>query len=110
MTRDHSLAEEVPPDVPTEAVARLAHAITRAVGLKEYVRVDGQVVAMLPGDVLLLCSDGLHGVVPLGEVATDLGTAPPLAVPTLIAAALRCGGPDNVSCVVARQRARRTVR
>ncbi|WP_428934538.1 MerR family transcriptional regulator [Streptomyces sp. ACT015] len=55
------------------------------------------------GDRYLLCSDGLHGVVPdhrLRELLTA-GADPDAAVSALVAAAHAAGGPDNVSCVVA---------
>jgi protein phosphatase len=52
----------------------------------------------------LLSSDGLHGVVPPGEIAAvfaDGGTLASIAH-TLIELALEAGGPDNVTVVVAR--------
>lgn len=56
-----------------------------------------------PGDRYLLCSDGLSGVVPDGEIRAALASAPAPAdaAHALVAAANAAGGPDNVSCVVA---------
>ena len=55
------------------------------------------------GDRYLLCSDGLSAVVPVGDVTRVLTgfTDPERAVRDLVALANACGGPDNVSCVVA---------
>jgi protein phosphatase len=55
-----------------------------------------------PGDRLLLCSDGLSDVVPDPEIATLVQEAPrDVAAERLVEAALRAGGQDNVSVVVA---------
>jgi PPM family protein phosphatase len=55
-------------------------------------------------DVVLLCSDGLHGVVTDGEIAEVVGATSDLAVACdlLVARANRAGGPDNISCVLYR--------
>jgi len=54
-------------------------------------------------DRLLLCSDGLHGSVTDARIAEIVATTPDLtaAAKALIAEALRAGGPDNVTVVVA---------
>ncbi|MDR1295555.1 MAG: protein phosphatase 2C domain-containing protein, partial [Bifidobacteriaceae bacterium] len=56
-----------------------------------------------PGDRWLLCSDGLSGVVSLETVTETLmeHTDPGAAAERLIDLALRGGGPDNVTCIVA---------
>ncbi|WP_127573691.1 PP2C family protein-serine/threonine phosphatase [Georgenia faecalis] len=56
-----------------------------------------------PGDRWLLCSDGLSGVVSPETIAETLRTVadPGECAEDLIALALRAGGPDNVTCVVA---------
>lgn len=54
-------------------------------------------------DALLLCSDGLWGVVPEARIAeTVLSVPPQKACDTLIRAANLAGGPDNISVVIAR--------
>lgn len=54
------------------------------------------------GDRLLLCSDGLSGVVPREELGLGLQMADPTAAVTyLVDRALENGAPDNVTCVVA---------
>lgn len=61
--------------------------------------------AWLPGDRYLLCSDGLHGEVPHGEIEAALGTMTPHdiagACGRLIALALDAGGKDNITAVIA---------
>jgi PPM family protein phosphatase len=59
--------------------------------------------AFTAGDVLLLCTDGLWGVIPeatLAAIAMEL--SPQAAVEKLIQQAVRYGGPDNVSVIIAR--------
>ncbi|MET7935857.1 MerR family transcriptional regulator [Streptomyces sp. NPDC005322] len=62
-------------------------------------------------DRCLLCSDGLTGVVASEEIRRVLAseTDPGRAVRTLIDLAIRAGGPDNVTCVVAHVEERRTL-
>jgi serine/threonine protein phosphatase PrpC len=65
---------------------------------------------VLPGDVYLLCTDGLHDLVEDGDIASALEVLAPnvdLAAATLIAMANDRGGRDNVSVVVARVDRRR---
>ncbi len=82
----------------------LRHALTRALGSRDGLRIDVEELRLEPGDVLLLCSDGLHGPVgpeSLSKVLADAGT-PSSAADRLIEAALAAGGPDNVTAVVLR--------
>ncbi|MBX7116147.1 MAG: Stp1/IreP family PP2C-type Ser/Thr phosphatase [Myxococcaceae bacterium] len=75
--------------------------ITRAVGIQESVQVDTLLVDMVPGDVFILCSDGLHGyledeeVVPLVK-SVGLGDLPK----KFINVANERGGKDNITSVV----------
>ena len=63
-------------------------------------------VPICPADVLLLCSDGLHGIVGDDLIRAILveAASPHAACAALVHAANERGGPDNVSCVVARFR------
>ena len=51
---------------PEETIA--SNVITRAVGIQPNVQVDTLVTDLQPGDLLLLCSDGLHGYLRDGEL------------------------------------------
>jgi hypothetical protein len=78
--------------------------ITRALGMAERLDVSLSRVELQDGDVLLLCSDGLSGVVEEDMLQKTLASheAPEAACEALIAAALEAGGPDNIAVVVAR--------
>src|SRR5690606_22056075 len=77
--------------------------ITRAVGIQESVQVDTLLTDILPGDLFLLCSDGLHGYFRDAEVQKLLATVSPEALPrTLVDLANERGGRDNITVVVVR--------
>ncbi|HEV3192437.1 MAG TPA: Stp1/IreP family PP2C-type Ser/Thr phosphatase [Polyangiaceae bacterium] len=77
------------------------NAITRAVGVYERVEVDTLVLDLIPGDVLVLASDGLHGYL---ETTDELKSALLLeggdSVKALIELANGRGGKDNITTVV----------
>ncbi len=106
LTEDHSVAMlRLKRGLITEAqLATDAHRnlLYRAVGMSEYVDVDLADVALADGDVLMLCSDGLHGVVPEATIAELLAHPDPNeAARRLVAAANQNGGPDNITVVIA---------
>jgi protein phosphatase len=83
----------------------LRHALTRALGSPNGLDVDVADVALEPGDVLLLSTDGLHGVVGDDALARALASASAsvdAAADSLIQCALGAGGPDNITAVVLR--------
>jgi PPM family protein phosphatase len=84
--------------------AKFSNVITRAVGVTKTVEVDTLVFDVVPGDVLLLCSDGLHGMVPKEEdlLRLLLDDEPHGAPERLVGLANERGGRDNVTCIVAR--------
>lgn len=109
LTKDHSLvAELIEKGHLTEAEAKHDHrrnVVTRSVGALEHVQVDAERVVdkLKPGDVLVLCSDGLHGLVTdyeIGMIATE--QAPDEACAGLIDLANERGGPDNITAIVVR--------
>jgi protein phosphatase len=55
-----------------------------------------------PGNILILCSDGLWGVVPDQEIMAVILSSqdPQLACQTLINQANAAGGPDNISVII----------
>ncbi len=108
ITDDHSLVEEqVRAGIITPAQARLSpqrNIITRAVGHQVDVEDDQYTVAPLrPGDLILLCSDGLHGMLEDDELLA-LALQPDLAeaAAALIAAANERGGLDNITGLLVR--------
>jgi len=66
-------------------------------------RPDLQLHQTRPGDRYLLCSDGLHVVVPADAITRVLLTVadPDQAAADLIALAMDGGAPDNITCIVA---------
>lgn len=81
-----------------------ANVITRAVGIQPTVRVDTLLFDILPGDTLLLCSDGLSRYVEKLDDMGDLLDADHVAgLPArLVAIANERGGADNISAIVLR--------
>lgn len=76
--------------------------ITRAVGIQESVQVDTLLVDVMPGDLFMLCSDGLHGYLTDEEVPGLLaGTAWDQLPKKLVDLANSRGGKDNITCIVA---------
>lgn len=108
LTRDHSLVNDYirfKPDLTPEEIAALPkNVITRAIGMEQRVLVDSRSAPLHDGDVLLVSSDGVHGLVPDRQITAILleHPAPATAAEKLIAAALRNGGDDNATCVVVR--------
>jgi len=108
LSLDHSLVAEL------ERAGRLTHeeasvhpqrsVITRALGASPELEVDTSVLAVRDGDVLLLCSDGLSGLIGDDAIAGLIGGGGRLdeAVRRLVRAANDAGGDDNVTAVVFR--------
>jgi protein phosphatase len=76
--------------------------ITRALGIDSEISVDLTAVELDEGDRLLLCSDGLTSMVPEQEIVDTLSTQPDAqaAADSLVEAANRAGGEDNVTVLV----------
>jgi len=106
LTADHSLvAEKVRVGIltPQEADAsELQSVLTRAVGTNNTVEVDTDEQALLVGDFVLLCSDGLTRMVTDPEIASTLLTSasPQESADRLVDLANENGGVDNVSVIV----------
>ncbi|MDT0318148.1 MULTISPECIES: protein phosphatase 2C domain-containing protein [unclassified Streptomyces] len=77
--------------------------LMRALGSADHIEADLSIREVRPGDRYLLCSDGLSGVVSADTLRDTLGAFHPPhdTVRELIELALRGGGPDNVTCIVA---------
>jgi len=78
--------------------------LLRALGTEADVRVDVRSQALIPGDVLLLCTDGLNRMVSDGGIARALQESadPRACCERLVREAREAGGRDNVTVVVAR--------
>jgi PPM family protein phosphatase len=82
----------------------MRHVLTMAVGVSQPVRVNRYLLQLALGMQVLLCSDGLHGVVAEPVLAEILASDSTLEdkCKGLIAAARDAGGPDNVTVVLLR--------
>jgi PPM family protein phosphatase len=106
LTRDHALIQELIDAgelAPADAAQHPARSVvTRYVAMKPPALPDVAAVDLQPGDRILLCSDGLHGVVDDTSLADILGAHcdPDATVDALIGAANEAGGPDNITAVV----------
>lgn len=102
ITDDHSLVwEQLKAGIITEEEAKshsLRNLITRAVGIKEDVEVDLFSLTLENGDMLLVCSDGLSGMIDDSEIAVGMEADTLQGVGRLlIGKALDAGGTDNVT-------------
>lgn len=104
LSRDHSRVQELAEaGLITVEEARchpLRNLITRAVGTADGLELERRTVQVRPGDLLLLCSDGLPSPLEEREIGAILGRHRLGAVRPLIEAALARGAPDNVTVVV----------
>lgn len=106
VTVDHSLVEVLVQSghiTPEEArVHPNRNIITRAMGLSARVEADVFDRVWNPGDILLLCSDGLSGSVPHEEMQSVLASDGPLQelCDMLVASALEHGATDNITVVL----------
>jgi protein phosphatase len=108
ITHDHSLLQEqLDSGLITAEQAALSqnkNLVTRAVGVEDTVLLETHLHDVMPGDLYLLCSDGLSDMLPDETIAELLLSAeglPELAA-ALIDAANEAGGRDNISVVLAR--------
>lgn len=105
ITRDHSLvAELVRFGAITREEAKIhpkRNVITRAVGTEEKVEADYYEFRLKPGELLLLCSDGLSNVLSDQEILAAAGkkAEPEKLCRSLVAQTLERGAPDNVTVV-----------
>ncbi len=106
ITTDHTVVEglvEKGELTPHEASIHPQRSIlTRAIGVEGEVLVDQASIQVRPGDRLLLCSDGLTGMVEDEHIHRILQEQqdPQAAADTLVEAANEAGGQDNVTAVV----------
>ncbi|MGC8833585.1 MAG: Stp1/IreP family PP2C-type Ser/Thr phosphatase [Armatimonadota bacterium] len=108
LTEDHSwVAEQVKRGAMTQEEARLSpfrNVITRSIGASNSIQPDVFSIPLQSGDLVLLCTDGLSGVVSDSEILKILSeeTAPSFAAAKLIDAANSAGGPDNITVLILR--------
>jgi PPM family protein phosphatase len=106
LTSDHTVVQAVI-DAGEITVEQAAHhpsrsVVTRHVLMTPPARPDVRALELRPGDRILLCSDGLHGLIDDATLAAILADHPDpaAACQALIDAANHAGGPDNITAVV----------
>ena len=110
ITQDHTVAnEQLRLGVLSKKEAKSVptrHVLSRSLGSGLFVNVEIDEVQVLAGDVLLQCSDGLHGVVTDEEIAATVCSSDNLETTAreLVDSANRQDGGDNVSVQLIRIR------
>jgi protein phosphatase len=106
ITLDHSLMMDVletNPDADDSLLERMPrHVVTRALGMDPVMRVSNRTLRTQPGDIFLLCSDGVTGVLEDEQIELILSEqrAPEAHVRALIEASLAADTQDNVAALV----------
>lgn len=99
LTRDHSVQAELEAEGLSFPHRNF---ITRALGVAQHAA-DVSTFAPQPGDVVLLCSDGLYEALEAEALRAALSSLPPSeAAASLVAQAVEAGASDNVTVVVLR--------
>lgn len=109
VTRDHTLAQQLlmegrlkPEDMRSNPYN---HILTRALGVEENVSIDQYQEKVKPGDLILLCSDGLSDKVSEGEIQEILqqeSSSLEKSAQGLLERALKYGGSDNITIIISR--------
>lgn len=105
ITEDHSLLnEEIRAGRITKEQAesyQFKNVITRSVGYENRVVVDIYSRKIIPGDMFLLCTDGLSGLVESHEMFSEVKKhGPELGLKSLVALANARGGDDNITALI----------
>lgn len=106
LTDDHTLVNRMVKAGEISAAEAQEHphrnVLTRALGTEPDVKVDEESVALIDADRLLLCSDGLTGMVTEDQIQAILETtaSPQEAAERLVRTANRAGGIDNITVVI----------
>jgi PPM family protein phosphatase len=110
LTRDHTVTSEQVRlgllSAREAAESETRHLLSRSLGSAMFVSVDTRDIQVIPGDLLLLCSDGLHGAITELEMVDIVAAHGNLedAVNRLVAVANQKDGSDNVSVQLIRVR------
>lgn len=107
LTVDHTLVQELVDAGSISVEESRQHpkrnVLTRALGIPDYLHPDLCACSLAAGDRLLLCSDGLHGLVPDDEIREHMlcEKTPDRLAARLVDQALSFGGEDNITVLTA---------
>lgn len=110
LTRDHTVVnDQIRLGILTAREAadhQNRHLLSRSVGADLFVNVDTTDTQVLPGDTLLLCSDGFHGAMPEAQIGNIVNHAEDIrmAAGKLVQLANELDGSDNISVQLIRIR------
>ena len=108
VTEDQTWVQEVGRRLGIDEVSLqshpMRHVLTMAIGVSPQLRIHAHALTPQAGTQILLCSDGLHGVVGARAIADTLSDDGTLESKgrRLIEAAKKAGGPDNITAVLLR--------
>jgi PPM family protein phosphatase len=106
LTRDHSLVEQMVVDGYISRLEARTHPqrniILKALGVSDILEIDLESVAIIPGDRVLLCSDGLTGFVEDTDLEAIISENddPEVCCRELVDAANQGGGADNITVIM----------
>ena len=107
ITRDHTLAEEMLANGLLEPgemrSSSYNHILTRALGIDEEVEIDIFIEDIMPGDIILMCSDGLTDMLIPEEILNIIkghDSDLEMAGRQLLGEALQKGGFDNITIIL----------
>jgi len=110
ITEDQTWAHEIGRHLGIDATAMrshpMRHVLTMAIGAEVELRVQTYRIAPEAGAQVLLCSDGLHGVIGANKIQEALNSGQSLEAQChyLIDEARKAGGPDNITVVLLRKK------
>ena len=107
LSRDHTLVGEqirlgklTPEDAKKHP---MRHILSRAMGVREFAEVDTLLLDLAPGDLLMMCTDGVYNSFPDERIAEILKTAQfPAIARQLVEEAVETSGDDNSTAVIVR--------
>lgn len=109
LTRDDSWVAAAMNGLPDDAREMeqhpMRHVLTKVVGLRPELQPSVAETPFVAGDVLLLCSDGVHGAVSVEKLGQLVASPKPVAsvAESVVREALAHGATDNVTAVVVRR-------
>ena len=103
LTKDHSYVQQLVEDGKITREEANHHPkknmLTKALGCTAYVEPDIRARNLEPGDILVMCSDGLTNMVEEKEIYQVVKEAPEVAPQTLVNLANNAGGYDNITVI-----------